>query len=230
MISKLKILSAWLVIMISIHMGALTVESAPSLVNIGVGTRGKIVVINARLLEGFTDSIEEAIESGVPITFIFDVELRQVNDFWKNTLINTNKISHTIKYDSLKKVYRFTELGKGVKRKIATRNKQKYQRMMLTLDNIPISSARRLNFNEKYFVRIKASLEMDRFWFPFNHLFFFLPFDSFNAAWTESSPLSIDPDLALARDNSNLKDRNRNRNRNKSILRGTKDVVRSFNK
>lgn len=228
MISKLKILSAWLVIMISIHMGALTVESAPSLVNIGVGTRGKIVVINARLLEGFTDSIEEAIESGVPITFIFDVELRQVNDFWKNTLINTNKISHTIKYDSLKKVYRFTELGKGVKRKIATRNKQKYQRMMLTLDNIPISSARRLNFNEKYFVRIKASLEMDRFWFPFNHLFFFLPFDSFNAAWTESSPLSIDPDLALARDNSNLKDRNRNRN--KSILRGTKDVVRSFNK
>ena len=228
MISKLKILSAWLVIMISIHMGALTVESAPSLVNIGVGTRGKIVVINARLLEGFTDSIEEAIESGVPITFIFDVELRQVNDFWKNTLINTNKISHTIKYDSLKKVYRFTELGKGVKRKIATRNKQKYQRMMLTLDNIPISSARRLNFNEKYFVRIKASLEMDRFWFPFNELFFFLPFDSFNAAWTESSPLSIDPDLALARDNSNLKDRNRNRN--KSILRGTKDVVRSFNK
>ena len=226
MISKLKILSAWLVIMISIHMGALTVESAPSLVNIGVGTRGKIVVINARLLEGFTDSIEEAIESGVPITFIFDVELRQVNDFWKNTLINTNKISHTIKYDSLKKVYRFTELGKGVKRKIATRNKQKYQRMMLTLDNIPISSARRLNFNEKYFVRIKASLEMDRFWFPFNHLFFFLPFDSFNAAWTESSPLSIDPDLAFARDNSNLKDRNRN----KSILRGTKDVVRSFNK
>jgi len=228
MISKLKILSAWLVIMISIHMGALTVESAPSLVNIGVGTRGKIVVINARLLEGFTDSIEEAIESGVPITFIFDVELRQVNDFWKNTLINTNKISHTIKYDSLKKVYRFTELGKGVKRKIATRNKQKYQRMMLTLDNIPISSARRLNFNEKYFVRIKASLEMDRFWFPFNHLFFFLPFDSFNAAWTESSPLSIDPDLALARDNSNLKDRNRNRN--KSIFGGTKDVVRSFNK
>ena len=226
MISKLKSLSAWLVIMISIHMGALTVESAPSLVNIGVGTRGKIVVINARLLEGFTDSIEEAIESGVPITFIFDVELRQVNDFWKNTLINTNKISHTIKYDSLKKVYRFTELGKGVKRKIATRNKQKYQRMMLTLDNIPISSARRLNFNEKYFVRIKASLEMDRFWFPFNHLFFFLPFDSFNAAWTESSPLSIDPDLALARDNSNLKDRNRN----KSIFGGTKDVVRSFNK
>jgi hypothetical protein len=226
MISKLKTLSAWLVIMIIILMGVFTVEAAPSLVNIGVGTKGKIVVINARLLEGFTDSIEEAIESGVPITFTFEAELRQVNDFWQNTLISTNTISHTIKYDSLKKVYRFTELGKGVKRKIATRNKQKYQQMMLTLENIPISSARRLNFNEKYYVRIKASLEMDRFWFPFNHLFFFLPFDSFNAAWTESSPLSIDPDLAFARDNSSLKDRNKN----KRIFGGTKHVVRSFNK
>ena len=226
MISKLKILSAWLVIMIIILMGVFTVEATPSLVNIGVGTKGKIVVINARLLEGFTDSIEEAIESGVPITFTFEAELRQVNDFWQNTLISTNTISHTIKYDSLKKVYRFTELGKGVKRKIATRNKQKYQQMMLTLDNIPISSARRLNFNEKYYVRIKASLEMDRFWFPFNHLFFFLPFDSFNAAWTESSPLSIDPDLAFARDNSSLKDGKKN----KRIFGGTKHVVRSFNK
>ena len=183
-------------------------------------------MINARLLEGFTDSIEEAIESGVPITFTFEAELRQVNDFWNDTLISSNTINHTIKYDSLKKVYRFTEFGKGVKRKIATRNKQKYQQMMLTLDNIPISSARRLNFNEKYYVRIKASLETDRFWFPFNHLFFFLPFDSFDAAWTESSPLSIDPDLAFARDITSDK----GGGKNKSTFGGTKDVIRSFNK
>jgi len=170
--------------------------------------------------------IEEAIESGVPITFTFEAELRQVNDFWNDTLISSNTINHTIKYDSLKKVYRFTEFGKGVKRKIATRNKQKYQQMMLTLDNIPISSARRLNFNEKYYVRIKASLETDRFWFPFNHLFFFLPFDSFDAAWAESSPLSIDPDLAFARDIT----RDKGRGKNKSTFGQTKDVVRSFNK
>jgi len=223
---KTKSLVTLITITALLLMNALTTEASPSLVNIGVGTKGKIVVINARLLEGFTDSIEEAIDSGVPITFTFEAELRQVNDFWNDTLISSNIINHTIKYDSLKKVYRFTEFGKGVKRKIATRNKQKYQQMMLTLDNIPISSARRLNFNEKYYVRIKASLETDRFWFPFNHLFFFLPFDSFDAAWTESSPLSIDPDLAFARDIT----RDKEGGKNKSTFGGTKDVVRSFNK
>ena len=69
--------------MVFIAMNTFTVEAAPSLVNIGVATKGKIVVINARLIEGFTDSIEEAIENGVPITFTFEAELRQVNDFWK---------------------------------------------------------------------------------------------------------------------------------------------------
>ena len=226
MASKSKNIATWVVMTVFILMNTFNVEAAPSLVNIGVGTKGKIVVINAHLLEGFTNNIEEAIESGVPITFTFEAELRQVNDFWNDTLISSNTINHTIKYDSLKKVYRFTEFGKGVKRKIATRNKQKYQQMMLTLDNIPISSARRLSFNEKYYVRIKASLETDRFWFPFNHLFFFLPFDSFDAAWAESSPLSIDPDLAFARDRTSDKEGPKN----KRNFGGTKDVVRSFNK
>ena len=52
---------------------------SPALVNIGVGTQGNLVVMNARLINGFTDSIMEAIESGVPMTFTYQIELRQKN-------------------------------------------------------------------------------------------------------------------------------------------------------
>ncbi len=214
------------VLMALFFINTMTAEASPSLVNIGVGTKEKLVVINARLIEGFTESVEEAIESGVPITFTFEAELRQENNFWNDALISSNTIKHTILYDSLKKVYRFTEVGKGVKKKVATRNKQKYQKMMATLDDIPISSSRRLNFNEKYYVRIKANLETDRLWFPFNHLFFFLPFNDFDAEWAESSPLSIDPDLAFPRSATSKK----NRRQNKRNFEGTSDVVRSFHK
>ena len=37
--------------------------------------------------------------------------------------------------------------------------------------------------NEKYYIRVKANLETDRLWFPFNHLFFFLPFNDFDFGW-----------------------------------------------
>ncbi len=226
MASKHKHLASLIVMTVLLLTNELTVEAAPSLVNIGVGTNGKTVVINARLVEGFTEDIEEAVEDGIPITFTFEAEFRQANTFWNDTLISSNTIKHVIKYDSLKQVYRFTEFGKGVKRKIATRNKQKSQKMMLTLSNIPIASARRLAFNEKYYVRIKANLETDSFWFPFNELLFFLPFNNFNSAWAESSPLSIDPDLDFERTTRN----NKMGRKNKRNFEGTNHVVRSFNK
>ena len=131
--------------------------------------------MNARLVGGFTNSINEAIESGVPVTFTFEIELRQENLLWNDTLISSNTVQHTVKYDSLKKVYRFSEHGKGIKRKIITRNKENYHKLMLTLDNVPISLTKHLDVNEKYYIRVKANLETDRLWFPFNHLFFFLP-------------------------------------------------------
>jgi len=199
---------------------------SPSLVNIGVGTQGKIVVMNVRLVGGFTNSISEAVESGVPMTFTFQVELRQENAIWNDTLVSSNTIQHTIKYDSLKKVYRFSELGKGVKRKIITRNKENYQKLMLTLSNIPIASTRSLDTDKKYYVRVKADLDTDRLWFPFNHLLFFLPFNDFEAAWTESSPLSIDPDMALARDEFS----GNTQRHSKNEFEGVNNVVRSFNK
>jgi len=125
MASKHKHLALLTLMTVLLLMNELTVEAAPSLVNIGVGTNGKTVVINARLVEGFTKNIEDAIEDGIPITFTFEAELRQATSLWNDTLISSNTIKHLVKYDSLKRVYRFTELGKGVKRKIATRNKQK---------------------------------------------------------------------------------------------------------
>jgi hypothetical protein len=223
---RFKNLSALIVLTILLLIGALNVEAEPALVNIGVGTNRQIVVINARLVEGFTADIEEAVENGIPLTFIFEAELRQANSLWNDTLVSSNIIKHVIKYDSLKQVYRFTETGKGVRRKITTRNKQKSQKMMLTLSNIPITSARRIVSNKKYYVRIKASLETDSFWFPFNELLFFLPFNNFNTAWAESSPLSIDPDLDFVKTGRiNKKGR-----KNKVNFEGTNHVVRSFNK
>lgn len=205
---------------------ATAAAESPALVNIGVGTKGKAVVMNARLVNGFTDSILEAIESGVSMTFTYRIELKQENAIFNDTLISSNTVQHTIKYDSLKKVYRFSEFGKGVKRKIITRNKENYQKLMLRLEDIPIASIRRLDPRKKYYIRVKADLETDRLWFPFNYLFFFLPFNDFNASWAESSPLSIDPDITLAGEEFD----GDTQRQSKKETKGVNPVVRSFNK
>ena len=196
---------------------------SPNIVNIGVATKGKYVVMNARLIDGFTEKITEAIESGVPMGFTFEIELRKENTAWVDSLVSSNTIRHKIQFDPLKKAYRFSEVGKNVRRKVITRKMSRYQKLMLTLKDIPIAPLFRLNPDEKYYVRVKADLETDRFWFPFNYIFFFVPFSDFETSWAQTSPLSIDPDLELSKQAADKK----------SIKRKGKvsrDVIRSFNK
>ena len=204
-------------------MGLVSPVSAvsPDVVNIGVGTNGNYVVINARLVDGFTEKILEAIENGVPIGFTFEIELRKANTLWMDSLVSSNKVRHRVQFDSLKKAYRFSEFGKNVKRKIITRKESRYQKLMLTLKDIPIAPIYKLDPNEKYYVRVKADLETDRFWFPFNYIFFFVPFSAFETSWAQTSPLSIDPDLVLSKQASGS---------NKKRRAISKDLIRSFNK
>ena len=204
-------------------MGLVSPVSAvsPDVVNIGVGTNGKYVVMNARLVDGFTDKILEAIENGVTMGFTFEIELRKSNTLWMDSLVSSNKVRHRVQFDSLKKIYRFSESGKNVKRKIITKKESRYQKLMLTLKDIPIAPIYKLDPNEKYYVRVKADLETDRFWFPFNYIFFFVPFSEFETSWAQTSPLAIDPDLELSKQASGSRKK-----------KGTfsRDVIRSFNK
>ena len=194
---------------------------SPDVVNIGVGTNGKYLVMNARLVDGFTEKILEAIENGIPMGFTFEIELRKDNTLWVDSLVSSNKVRHRVQFDSLKKIYRFSESGKSVKRKIITRKESRYQKLMLTLKNIPIAPIYKLDPNEKYYVRVKADLETDRFWFPFNYIFFFVPFNAFETSWAQTSPLSIDPDLELSKQAGGS-------NKKRGAI--SRDVIRSFNK
>ena len=146
---------AFLIILACFLLSMGSVSSAlaesPDVVNIGVGTKGKYLVVNARLIDGFTETIKEAIENGVPMGLTFEIELRQNNTAWVDSLISSNKIRHQVQYDSLKKIYRFSELGKNVKRKKITRKGSRYQKLMLTLKDIPIAPIYKLDPNEKYY-------------------------------------------------------------------------------
>lgn len=194
--------------------------TGPSVANIGVATKGNYVIIDAILTDGIEGKILEAIESGVPMTITFQIELRKQNSFWADPLVRANEISHTVQFDSLKKVYRFSEVGKNVKRKIITRKKDRYQKLMQTLKDIPIAPIYQLDPGEKYYVRVKAEFEIDRFWFPFNYLFFFVPFNDYETSWSQTSPLTLDLEQAASTEAFNKKSKEG---------RGLNHVIRSFN-
>ena len=97
---------------------------------------------------------------------------------------------------------------------------------MTTLKEAPIASVKRLKPDSTYYLRVKADVETDRLWFPFNHIFFFTPFNDVKTSWAESSPLVWKPAIERA---SRPETKKTARKKNGPIGVRSKDVIRTFN-
>jgi len=194
----------------------------PTLSKVSLNTEKEVITLDAELIDAFNEKIGEAIESGVAMTFTYEIELLKESSFG-DEVVSQNKVTHTIQYDTLKKVYQFSSLGKNVNRKVTTKSMEKYQQLMLTLKDIPIAHIFKLDPEEKYYARVKAEMEADGLWFPFNYLLFFVPFNEFETSWTQSTPLNVKMDPAFGLEASQKK------SKPAIPAKGVADGIRSFN-
>jgi hypothetical protein len=196
----------------------------PTISKINLNTEKELVSVNAELIDAFNENLLEAIESGVAMTFTYEIELLKQSSVFGDEVVSENKVTHTIQYDTLKKIYQFSSQGKNVSRNVTTKSTEKYQQLMLTLKDIPIAHIFKLDPEEKYYARVKAGMEADGLWFPFNYLLFFIPFNEFQTSWTQSTPLTIQVDPAFGMEAS------QNKSKPAIPAKGVANGIRSFNK
>ena len=200
-----------------------TAWAEPNISKVSLNTEKEVITLDAELIDAFNEKIKEAIESGVAMTFTYEIEFLKHSSGFGDEVISENKVTHTVQYDTLKKVYQVSSQGKNVNRKVATKSMEKYQELMLTLKAIPVAHTFKLDPEEKYYARVKAEMEAEGLWFPFNYLLFFVPFDEFETSWTQSTPLTIKMDPAFGVDSSQKK------SKPAIPAKGVANGIRSFN-
>jgi len=131
----------------------------------------------------FNDSIQEAILSGVSVSFTFFINLDRTRNLWFNKEIADIKVTHRIKYDSLKEeftVRRSWENGKSA----VTQSFEEARNLMTEVDSLKVVPLSRLEKGRQYQIRAKA--ELDKFTLPLylHYVFFFLSFWDFETDWT----------------------------------------------
>ena len=115
-------------------------------------------------LEGaFRDKLKKAVQSGVPATFTFYIELSQVRSMWPDKGIADLKLTSTIKYDNLKKEYKITRSWKKHDPS-ATRSFEEAHALMTELNRIELYPLKNLVKSKRYRIRTKA--EISRITFP----------------------------------------------------------------
>ncbi len=121
----------------------------PTISKVNVHTEKELITLDAELIDAFSEKIMEVIESGVAMTFIYEIELRKRASVFGDEMVSSNKVTQTVQYDTLRKVYQFTSQGKNVNRKVSTKSGERYQQLMRTLKGIPIGHVYKLDPEEK---------------------------------------------------------------------------------
>ncbi len=156
----------------------------------GKAALADIVVTNTRdhlllyltITNCFTEELVKAIDSGINTTFTFFVRLFEVRDLAFDRKIADLKVSHAIKYDSLKRVYLIT-LSEKEGKTIAVKDFEAAKKLMSDLVGLPVTELKNLQKGRRYQLRMMAELDKIRLPFHLHYILFFLSLWDFETDW-----------------------------------------------
>jgi hypothetical protein len=112
----------------------------------------------------FTVDMNRAIESGINTTFTFFIKLYEKRNFWWDKEITDMEISHSIKYDNLKKVYevRLSEQDHKDRKGITVKGFDEAKRLMADVVALKVTPLHNLQRGGRYQLQMMAELDKIR--------------------------------------------------------------------
>ena len=164
--------------------------ASPGISSAQEATLSNIIVTNTRddllvylTVDGaFQEKMKEAVLSGVPATFTFFITLKKIRHLWTNKEVVDLKVSHTIKYNILKKEFTVKRSWEGDK-PLVTQSFDEAKKWMSQIDGMKLVSLSRLEKDEKY--QLSAKAELNKLTLPFylHHVLFFVSLWDFKTQW-----------------------------------------------
>jgi hypothetical protein len=152
------------------------------LTNIIVTNTRDDLLVYLTVKNAFPPNIQETINSGVPATFTFYINLYKVRNFWPDKEIAEITINNTIKFDSLRKEYIVTRPWES-DRPVTTTSFEEAKKLMTEIDSLPVVPLGRLERNMQYQIRAKAKLSKLTLPFYLHYVLFFVSLWDFETDW-----------------------------------------------
>ena len=115
------------------------------------------VLVSVDLADAYTDSVHEAVSSGLQTTFTYDVELRMIVPAWVDRTVATSVISTSDRYDNLTRRHSLARIVDGrVEESLVTEDEAVAKKWLTSLNRVPLCRTSMLETNRDYYVRIRA--------------------------------------------------------------------------
>lgn len=152
------------------------------LTNIIVTNTRDDLLVYLTVKNAFPAKIEETITSGVPATFSFYITLYLVRGFWPDKEVTELEVTHTIKYDNLKKEYVVTRSWEETQTAVV-KSFGEAKKLMTEIDSLTIVPLSKLEKGRQYQIRAKAKLSRLTLPFYLHYVLFFVSLWDFETDW-----------------------------------------------
>jgi len=139
------------------------------------------VVVFAKVANGFTKDMDEAVLAGIPMTFTFYVDFYQRRSLWFDKKLSSQVIEHTIKYDPVKKTF-FVSSSRA-KESSSHQDFNAAKEAMVDLSGLEIVQVADLIKNTGYYLEIKAKLKRVKLPLKMEYVLFFVSLWDFETKW-----------------------------------------------
>ncbi len=130
------------------------------------------IYVSFSMIDAYTDDVREAIQSGLPISFSYDIELRRAGSIWFDRTVAATVLAATVRYDNLARRYHVTRTQDG--RLLGTEvleSEAAVREWLTSFDPLPLFTSRGLEVNSEYSLRVRARTSPRRGWaqWPWGH-------------------------------------------------------------
>lgn len=120
-------------------------------------TREDRVLVSFELTEVYNDDLKAAIQSGLPTSITYDVELRRATTLWVDRLVDTARVTASVRFDNLTRRYQISVMHDGrVEDSRVTDDEASVQQALTTFARLPLFRTAALEPNAEYYVRVRA--------------------------------------------------------------------------
>lgn len=138
---------------------------------VGAFARDGRVRVSCTLAEGLTPDMEQALQSGLTTTFIFDVDLRRAVSVWFDRSVSSATVTTAAQFDTLTGRYQVTRSVDGrIEESRLSDSKDDVEKFMTAFDRLPLFTTAALDPNVEYVVRVRLRTRprTSFFLWPFN--------------------------------------------------------------
>jgi hypothetical protein len=149
------------------------------------------IVVSAELVSGFTGDIIRDIQNGIPKDFYYYLLLKRKQKNWFDEELLSKTVRYTVKYDTLKKQYRVTQVEGEKTTESVFEDFEGMKQKVSRVEQVKVAPTPVLRSRYRYYVSVKSQMKAAKLPFYGDYFLFFIPFLELDTPWSDSDAISF---------------------------------------